>query len=531
VRSLLLALSVGCTEPASEPARVPDAPAPSRRAATPMYEHGALSGLAVYLSAGHGFAAHDRGAGYQRPPAQFGLVEDEWTAEFASEHLIPALERAGAVVFTARERDRSPVAVVATAASPSTELRGLAYWERRAPEGRVFRSVANEASARLDPGGVATFTVRAADSGRQQVYARWLASSDADPDATWLVEHRGEAIVVAVDQRSHDSDWYPLVALDVVRGDEVRVTLSGGGAGTLSADGVRLGGGTVRLWSTKYDTWMVRPAYDTAGVHTLWHTGASSRVWAAPGSGAASDATARARWSGWAAEDVDDAVFLSVHTNAGGGSGTQAFVRPGCMRPGCEPTRARSRAYADAVREATVAAMRLADPAWIDRGTTPNDLAEINDLYNPLPAALLEVGFHDSAHDAALLLDPDTMPRLADALVAATARWRDPAAPLPPPRPRVTWRGDWISVEAGDSPWAGRTEGWRVRERAVDGALAARWTVGPNLSVGADVVAVEVSAAGPGGLSAPVWAVREPPVAAAIASPTVADAPSATESP
>jgi hypothetical protein len=434
------------------------------------------------------------------------MIEDRWTADFVAGELIPALERAGATVLTARERDPSARATLADTTSPGFAAVGVLWRERPAPDGRPARRVADAPAVRLAADGLAAWRLAAPESGTRQVYARWIAAADADPAATYVVATASGAVATTVDQRGHGGEWFPIASVDVAEGEPIEVSLHGSGAGPLSADAIRVGGGSARVWTPRRRAWTHRALFDLAAVHRLEHRGAPAALWEPPGSGAAGDATSRARWTAWSHPDHEEAVFLSVHTNAGGGTGTQVFVRETCrtVQP-CPERVARSVELADAVGAATVAVMRRRTPDWTDRGTTRNDLAEINDTINPeLPAALLEVGFHDRPADAAVLLDPTVPAELADALVDALVAWRDPDAPTPPPPPAVRWADATVTWE----PAADGARGWRVRTRTATGWAPPAWTTARDLTVADDVIAVEVAAIGDGGMSRPARAER-----------------------
>ncbi|MHC5038881.1 MAG: IPT/TIG domain-containing protein, partial [Planctomycetota bacterium] len=69
--------------------------------------NGALSGNFVVLSPGHGTYYHTNlNAWTTQRPDCWGLIEDRHTCEIAVDFLIPMLERAGARVFSCRERSR-----------------------------------------------------------------------------------------------------------------------------------------------------------------------------------------------------------------------------------------------------------------------------------------------------------------------------------------------------------------------------------------------------------------------------------------
>lgn len=377
---------------------------------------GPLSGLTVYVSAGHGYAADALATGYQRSVAREGIIEDVWTGEFAADLLIPDLTALGATVRTARERDRSPYS---EQAGPSS-VTDVSHYEWPMPLGTWDRDAP---VARLLPGGSATWSITSPSDAVHPLYVRWIAASDADSQAMYDVTVGGETTRFFMDQRVHGDEWMPL--MNVPAGQLATVLLHGSGDGSLSADQVRIGGGTYPLWSPRRREVIQRDLWDLAGKHYLQAQGAPAFVWEPEGSGMAFDATTRARWVAWSHEPYEPAILLSLHTNAGGGTGTIVFVRNKCIAgPDCTPRAQDSTRIADAVRERIVAVLSSRKDDWRDAGTLQNDFAEINEFINPeTPGVLIEFGFHDNAADAALLVDPDVKRELSEAVTDGVLAW------------------------------------------------------------------------------------------------------------
>ncbi len=475
------------------------------------HQEGALAGMVVYLSAGHGRIAWEGGSGFQRT-AQHDILEDTWTAAFTSDHLIPALERAGAVVLTPRERDRNPESVQIDDrhdAFAATEVLGR---ERPAdtPHGATL----------LGADGAATWELTAPTDGRFQVYASWLSDEDRDPEATYTVLHPRGAERFRVDQRSHGDQWWPIGTLELAAGEAITVHLSGSGDGLLSAGRVRLGGGTLPVWDDEEEAFVDRPAWEVAAVHHLEHMGAPPWVWADGGPGFGGDAATRGRWADWLHTEEEEALYLSIHTDAGGGTGTSSWVRRRCWTAACPDRDRASESLADEVRGRLVDTIRDRwDPHWVDRGTRAAPFAEVSDAFNPLPAALVEVAFHDNAWDAAFLGQDPFVADTADAIVAGVIRHRVGAeSPLPPAAPHLSWRGDTLAWAAGPvSPIDGPAEAWEVRVRTGPIGWTSLGEVSePTLDLPPEVVAVEVVGLNAAGRGRP--AVSERP------APAVADA-------
>ncbi len=471
---------------------------PPTPAAAPRHRTGALAGMVIHLSAGHGYVAHPAGMGWQRPHMH-GLLEDTWTATFATDDLIPALERAGALVLTPRERDQNTSVVVADDLDIDFRAEGVvgrdigSSWAAEQKTRRLSAALAG--STVLSSEGRAVWTLTAPHDGTWQMYATWLAHPEHDPQARYVVKWPGGALEVAVDQTQRGDLWWPLVRIDAQEGDEVQVFLKGSGRGTLSANAVRMGGGTHRVEDTRTRELVELPAWQVASIHHLPVDGAPPEVWGGGGGGYAGDASTRARWANWMHASDEDAVYLSIHTDAGGGTGTTAYIREHCYGrdpDSCDARIRDSERLAHELRSAVVDTARAHfDPGWTDRGTHAAHLAEVNSEVNPaMPAALLEVGFHDHPGDAAVLADPLFREAAADAITAGFIRYRNGAdAELPP----VAVQG----VEWGESvTWADASDarGWRVREERGDGLFGPpSWAMLPAWQPAAGVRAIQIT--------------------------------------
>ena len=69
---------------------------------------------------------------------------------------------------------------------------------------------------------------------------------------------------------------------------------------------------------------IVRDGEESAVLYTQFN-GAPSSVYDPYGDGNGSDPSARSRWAAWEHPTGEDAVYLSWHSNAGGGTGTDTF--------------------------------------------------------------------------------------------------------------------------------------------------------------------------------------------------------------
>ena len=70
------------------------------------------------------------------------------------------------------------------------------------------------------------------------------------------------------------------------------------------------------------------------------------------------------------------------------------------------------------------------DKGYVDRGARPGDYSENSPIHNALPAALLEMGFHDHPEDAARLQSAQFRRDAAQGILDGIIAWRE-AVPSP----------------------------------------------------------------------------------------------------
>jgi hypothetical protein len=391
-----------------------------RRRPVPQ-EEGPLDGLVVYLSAGHGWLLHRQH--HDGEPIQWGLQRDEhhgvtedlYTARFVADELAPALQEAGATVIALRERDRNEQMVVVDDLSPSFAAVGSAGW--------VASELAHDQGAmQLKPGGWASWSLQVPHDGRWLLYGRWLEDSAHDAQAVYTVVAGDVVEEVVVDQRYHGGHWWPLLDACLPGGTRVDVTLTGSGPAPLSADAVRLGGGTfIGAPPTDYRV-RQHPMWEMSFQESVEHLGGPERLRVYACGNPVSDMRIRPHWASWASPVGEEALYLSIHTNGGGGEGLLVFSGIDGNPP--TPAHPGSDALAAAVERSVLSAVSRVDPTYRSKGWKPGDFSEISPVHNTLPAVLVELAFHDHPRDAARLRNPAVQRAAAEGLVEGIRRWR-----------------------------------------------------------------------------------------------------------
>lgn len=243
-------------------------PAWVSRLSTPYKVTEGLQGhhLSLWQSHGRYFVNKEQKWGWQRPRL-FCTTEDLFTQSFVVPYLIPMLERAGAVVYTPRERDVQRHEVIVdndgrTGSSlyieqPSRKAR----WQAAPEPGFAWQQTVcqdNEnpfvqGSARYAPTerkagrAFAEWVPDIPETGDYAVYVSYQTLPQSVSDARYTVFHSGGVTEFKVNQRMGGGTWVYLgtFRFDQGRNDYGMVTLSNesGQQGVVCADAVRFGGG------------------------------------------------------------------------------------------------------------------------------------------------------------------------------------------------------------------------------------------------------------------------------------------------
>jgi N-acetylmuramoyl-L-alanine amidase len=385
-----------------------------------------LEGLTIYLSPGHGKLLDREEDGrpvrwrWQRQPTN-GMREDEWTRAYCAEHFVPALESAGARVISLRELDPHLESVEVEESDEAFSAFGTS-------------EVADDTAASdgkhrvLAPDAQASWTLTLPADGRWRLVTRWVAAPDRDRAARYAIElPDGEVVEVSADQTVHGGHVMPLTWVEGSRGDRITVVLDGSGEGSLSADMVRLGGGTYRPVAPGIDDTEVLPWSDISVVDQLEHTGGPRTLFRHPDGRPMSDPKARSTWTNWASPPGEDNIFISVHTNAmprpsTGRGGTWVFYGNNNNPP--RPSRPPSMRLAQSVVDALWPALRAVDPEWPTVAPREGAFTEISTFDNELDGILIEVGFHDHEIDAEKMNDALFRHAFTQGFVEGIVRWR-----------------------------------------------------------------------------------------------------------
>lgn len=233
---------------------------------TPLKVTHGLQKRHLSLWASHG-RFYDQGKGYWRwqRPKLFGTTEDLYTQTIVVPYLIPMLEKAGAIVFTPRERDWQKEEVIVDndgAKSNYIEVTNGDKWKTTPQPGFAFHTGTYtdgenpfvEGSARMvkttsskSRYSLATYQPRFPKAGRYAVYVSYQTMENSVTDALYTVWHKGERTQFHVNQQMGGGTWVYLGTFDFDAGysEFNRVTLSNQSneKGVVTTDAIRFGGG------------------------------------------------------------------------------------------------------------------------------------------------------------------------------------------------------------------------------------------------------------------------------------------------
>jgi N-acetylmuramoyl-L-alanine amidase len=408
-----------------QPARGPVPPPPPFTALTGV--QGALTGKRIAISPGHGYYWHSSlGWTTQRGNID-GLTEDLHTAEICNQYLIPMLHDLGADVVLVREHGELPVDGLADNDQGAPRYTETGAWSLSASSG-YNGGTYRFANVTASTTATATWTIPVAADGLYPVFVWFRAGSNRTAAATYTIEHSGGTSTATVDQTRDNLTWAHLGNYWFTAAGGARVTLANQAStgSVVIADTVRLGGGLGSI--VRNGTTSNRRRWQEAARYWAQFAGAPSSVYDSIGTGQDSDddVTTRPRFAEWRTADA----FVSLHTNAGGGAGTETYIYNGGATAGSSSLRA-------AVHNQLIADLRGAyDPTWVDRGQKSANFGEVR-LLSTMPGILVELAFHDTPNsvDHRALHDPDFRRLAARAMARGVLAHFAPTAPFPPEPP------------------------------------------------------------------------------------------------
>ncbi len=239
-----------------------------------------LQGRHLAITPSHGrYYKNDEARWKWQRPSLYCTREDLLSQSIVVPYLIPMLENAGAVVFSARERDRQPHDIIID--NDATNDCGLyveerhrrATWENGTvgfaiPDGilhhgdnpflkgtdRIMRTANREKNSE----GAVLWIPNIPERGHYAVYVTYQTHPSSIPDAEYLVLHAGGTTRISVNQQMGGGTWVYIGTYEFLGGqrDNQMVILTNRSShnGVVSADAVRFGGGSAIVNRGSNDT-------------------------------------------------------------------------------------------------------------------------------------------------------------------------------------------------------------------------------------------------------------------------------------
>lgn len=259
-----------------------------------------LHGHHLSITPSHGkFYKNDENRWKWQRPSLYCTREDLLSQSFVVPYLTPMLENAGAVVFSARERDRQPHNIIIDNDAIGSDC-GLyieeksrkSQWETvnngfaiptavlyhgdnpfNKGTSRIMRTATNDKNTEA----AVLWIPNLPEDGEYAVYVSYQTQPSSIPDAEYLVIHAGGSTRLKVNQQMGSGTWVYLGTYEFKAGQHndqmVVLTNQSKYSGTVNADAVRFGGGSAIISRGATDsihTSQLPRYYEGARYHAQW---------------------------------------------------------------------------------------------------------------------------------------------------------------------------------------------------------------------------------------------------------------------
>ena len=404
---------------------------------------GALTGVTVFVSAGHGWTAN--ASWVLQRPLLFSMNEDYGNLDVLN-YFVHFAFNAGATVVPLRPTGWQPIEIVLDNDDPGVSYTG-AWGDSANPKyyenGVTLSGVSYRfATAAVTESATARFTPTIAVTDFYPVYGYAVTSTNRVRQ-TYRIRHSGGTSAVTVDHRLAGNGWVWLGDYFFAAGGEawVEVTNASPDVGVVIADAVRWGGGTGDILRPGPGAISGYPRDEEA--QRYWAesefgnnaVGYDSGIWDVPGSSDLSDNVgAGARMAremnlepaGGVLVDRWKRIHLEFHSNASTGTARGQI----CLITDTGPTTNQVQ-YATTLSNEVDADLTLLsgefEHAWFDRSaptfTSSYGAISTSNNSNEFDATIVELAFHDNQQDAELLRDPRVRRAMARACVHGIIRF------------------------------------------------------------------------------------------------------------
>ena len=416
--------------------------------------------LAVWASHGKFYDVARKTWRWQRPN-MFCTNEDLFTQTIVVPYLIPMLERAGANVFSPRERDWQTQEVIVDDADAKPyyiETHRSGKWHEAdvagfsMPRGTIsdgfnpFGSgrVREVHATRSDDASTATYQPLIPKEGRYAVYVSYATVEKSVDDALYSVYHQGMRTDFRVNQQMGGGTWVYLGTFDFDAGcneyNRVVVSAQSASKGIVTTDAVRFGGGMGNVERGGKASGMPR-CLEGARYYAQWAGAPYERYSVYKGTDDyKDDINARSLMTNWLAggspyapqtegKKVPIDLTLAIHSDAGFNSDLQTIYgslavcttdQNGGMLDAGKP-RSHSRDLCQALLDQTKKDLTERYGTWNWRDLYDRNYSETR--LPVMPSAIFETLSHQSFPDMMMAHDPDFKFTLARSIYKTVLRY------------------------------------------------------------------------------------------------------------
>jgi hypothetical protein len=433
---------------------------------TPVNATNGLYDRHIALWASHGrYYDNNKGRWKWQRPNLFGTTEDLFTQTIVVPYLIPMLEKAGAVVFTPRERDWQkweyvvdPDGGLNASGNNYKEYAEGDHWTSTGLPG--FRAHTGDyvdgenpftaGTARMikthkkDGKAYTLWQPNFIKEGRHAVYVSYQTLKNSIDDAHYIVFHKGQATEFRVNQRMGGGTWVYLGTFDFDKGDNlyncVMLTNQSRKKGVVTADAVRFGGGMGNITRGGSVSGYPR-SLEGARYYAQW-AGAPYEVYGGRGGtdDYSDDINARSRMLNWLAggsvyvptlegKQVPIELSLAVHSDAGFANDGKSLIgslaicttdyNDGRLSSGI--SRMASKLFADQLLSGVTRDMSFQYKDWARRYLWDKNYSETR--LPEVPSAILETMSHQNFPDMLRGQDPNFKFAMARSIYKTIVRY------------------------------------------------------------------------------------------------------------
>jgi len=441
---------------------------------------GALTGVVVFTTAGHGWTA-GASSWYLQRPLLWSMNEDYGNQDMLN-YFVHYAFNAGATVVPFRPVGWQPLEIVLDNDDPGVTFTGS--WSNGASTKYYENGVTNSGivykwtSAAGSETATARYTPNITVTDFYPVYCFTIAGANRTLQ-TYRIKHRGGITAVAIDHRLVGNGWIWLGDYYFVAGDlnYVEITNQSPTGGAIIADAIRWGGGLGDIVRPGPGTVSGYPrdeecmrywAHSELGNNAV---GFDTTIWDVPDLDDGSDnVRVAAKWAREMNQEPPGGVlverwrriYLEFHTNAANGNARGQMCLITTLGATTYQTQFAT-ILSDEVDADMAARAAEFEHAWVDRAE-PTYTGAYGAICTPangneFDATIIELAFHDNQQDAELLRDPRVRAAMAKSCVEGIIRFLNSlpgsTVPLafPPDRPR--------SVRAVDSGGGNVTLAWQ----------------------------------------------------------------------